>query len=61
MLDHLVNEKTQQASAQGVLDSAAATRQLERLLARKAELSTMICVDDDKVFVEGSISLSLPT
>lgn len=58
MLDHLVNEKTQQASAQGVLELSGSYPPIREIVGSEGRVVNYdFRVDDDKVFVEGSISL----
>lgn len=59
-LDSLVNEKLQQSSAQGVVELSGSYPPIHEILHSWAQLQTLdYRIDDDKVFVEGSISLEI--
>ncbi len=58
MLDHLVNEKVQQATAQGVLELSGSYPPIREIVGSEGKvLNYDFRVDDDKVLVEGSISI----
>ncbi len=60
MFDNLVNEKVQQASAQGVIELGGNYPPIREIVGSEAKILTSnIRVDDDKVFVEGTINVEL--
>jgi len=60
MLDHVVNEKSQQATAQGVVELSGTYPPIREILACEGRVANVdYRVDDDKVYVEGVFSLEV--
>lgn len=59
-LDNYINDKTQQASAQGVLEITDGYPPIREILSSKGEVQTTdYRIDEDKVILEGTISLEI--
>ena len=60
MLDHVVNEKSQQSAAQGVIELASNYPPIREIIAAEGRVVNVdYRIDDDKVYVEGGISIDV--
>mgnify|MGYP001047750719 CR=1 FL=1 len=60
MLDNVVNEKSQQAAAQGVIELTSNYPPIREIVVSEGKVVNVdYRVDDDKVFVEGAISIDV--
>lgn len=58
MLDHMVNEKSQQSTAQGVMELGGSYPPIREIVACEGKaVNVDYRVDDDKVFIEGAFSV----